>query len=121
QGRVGNAAGALEPIGDAAQAGAKHDRHVGAVDAELLGGRVRGAPHPIEEGGVEFHAARASAAPSRNDVSANRNAPGASTWAMCPAPGSGTKRAPAMAAAICFISAAGVTWSSAPHNTSVGQ
>ena len=44
-----------------------------------------------------------------NDVTACRNAPGASMWERWPAFAIGTKRAPEIAAAICFISAAGVT------------
>ena len=109
QRRVGDAARTLQAIGDAAQAGAEHHRDVGAVDAQLLGGGVGRALHAVEEGRVQLHGARVSAAVSRNDVTACRNAPGASTCDRWPAPAIGTKRAPAIAAAICFISAAGVT------------
>ena len=118
----GTRARALEPIGDAAQTRPEHDGDVGAVDAELLGGGVRRAPHAIEERRVQLHDGAPRRLPSRNAASPRcRNAPGASTCDRWPAPAIGTKRAPAIAAAICCISAAGVTWSSAPHTTSVGQ
>ena len=109
QRRVRYGARALEAIGDAAQPGPEHHRDVGAVDRKLLGHGVGRAPHAIEERRVQLHEGRVSATVSTNAVTACRNAPGDSTWDRWPAPAIGTKRAPAIAAAICFISAAGVT------------
>ena len=109
QRRVDHAARTLQAIGDAAQAGAEHHRDVGAVDAQLLGGGVGRPLHAVEEGGLQLHGARVSPCVATNDVTACRKAPGASMWDRWPAFAIGTKRAPEIAAAICFISAAGVT------------
>ena len=109
QRRVRYAARRLQPIGHAAQAGPEHDADVGRADVELLGGGVRRPAHAIEERLVQLHDGLSSAAPSRNDVTSRRKTPGASKCDRCPAPAIATKRAPAIAPEICFISARGVT------------